>query len=413
MSKDITAILTFRNKENRLKNLEFVLNWLEQTSLVQEIILVEQDREPIFHSYFRPKISKLKYLFFYNPNSFNKSIAFNLGSRFSSNEKLFFNDSDIIFDFLSVQNELFHWNFDAMSPYNEVIDLGKTESNSLIEGEKAFNIDNISTIREGICFAGGGFFITKNTYEKIGGFNEDFNSWGGEDDYFSIILEKNSCKLVTIKQKAYHLYHERDIYSTYMNPSYKSNILILESLNALKTEQLHVLNSIRSKSNANLEKFAKCGKGDYFDFKIAFGHKESSNDYTVVNSLNFMGKYQMGFERLQDLGIVKFNGRDYLWENRLDQNIFLNNRILQENVFDLHFADILDRLIKEYSMYINFNINDTKLTLSGMFAGVHLLGFESLDRRLQHSEVRCDDYGTSIDVYLELFSGYKILNYFK
>lgn len=404
---EITAIITFRNKENRFKNLEFILSWLENISTIKEIILIEQDSIPSCNI-LTSNYSKLSYLFFYNPTYFNKSIGFNLGAKFSKNSKLFFTDSDIFFDFTKIEDELLNWDFDVMSPYSKIFDLNLIESNSLITNNKIVLDDLDLPFRKEICIAGGSFFISKEKYLKNGGFNEEFNSWGGEDDYFSIVLDKNSNNLKTFEQKAYHLFHDRDIYSTSTHQFYKSNVSILATLNYLNIKQINTLSSISSKYKSDLESFVECKKGDYFQFKNALGQRESSNNYSIVNTLGFMGKYQFGYERLQDLGLVTLTNDNYIWNNGLSKDIFLNNSALQEKVFDLHCIDILEKLIKNYSNFINFNIKNTKLTLSGMIAGVHLLGFQNLDKRLINEESTNDAYGTNIDNYLEQFSGYKI-----
>lgn len=56
---------------------------------------------------------------------------------------------------------------------------------------------------------------------------------------------------------------------------------------------------------------------DYESFLIALGNRESSGDFTKVNSLGFLGLYQFGEAALIDIGLVnrdtnaydnKFNG---------------------------------------------------------------------------------------------------------
>lgn len=411
MSFNLTAIIAFKNKENRLRNLQYILGWLESLPSIKEIIVVEQDSTSSIYLV-GSKFSKLTHIFVYNPGNFNKSLGFNIGARFATFQKLLFTDSDIIFDFSKIKNELDLWDFDAMSPYSHVIDLDKNDSELVATDPVKFETIKNRPFRDGICFAGGSFFIDKAMYEKLGGFNENFYLWGGEDDFFSTVLEKTCKKTTVINQMSYHLYHERDLTSTYENPFYQSNLSILESARVLETDQIHFLNQIFSKYNSNIEKYLKLNKGGYKEFKAALGERESSNNYSVINSFGFMGKYQLGYDRLFELGLVVLNGTCYDWKNGLDQEKFLENEYLQEVVFDLHFFDVLNRLVRSYSSFINFKINETNLSFSGMFAGVHLLGFESIDKRLKSGEEIKDAYGTSIDTYLELFSGYEIFDYF-
>lgn len=48
--------------------------------------------------------------------------------------------------------------------------------------------------------------------------------------------------------------------------------------------------------------------GTYYDFLQALGKKESSGDYGEINSLNYLGKYQMGESALTDAGYYTPDG---------------------------------------------------------------------------------------------------------
>lgn len=52
------------------------------------------------------------------------------------------------------------------------------------------------------------FACTRNTYNKIGGFDERFKGYGAEDTDFSFTAKKLHVKLKSVDVKAYHQYHE-------------------------------------------------------------------------------------------------------------------------------------------------------------------------------------------------------------
>ena len=54
------------------------------------------------------------------------------------------------------------------------------------------------------------------------------------------------------------------------------------------------------------------------DFLDAIGHKESGNNYTIVNTYGYMGRYQFGASTLKGLGF------------KVTKEEFLNNPALQE-----------------------------------------------------------------------------------
>jgi len=64
------------------------------------------------------------------------------------------------------------------------------------------------TKRNGTTFAGGHFVLSRETYEKIGGWDEQFTGWGREDDFMTHkILIIGHCLLIYSPLKAIHLWH--------------------------------------------------------------------------------------------------------------------------------------------------------------------------------------------------------------
>lgn len=136
---------------------------------------------------------------------------------------------------------------------------------------------------------------------------------------------------------------------------------------------------------------------NYIGFKEALGFKESRGNYSIVNTLGYMGKYQFGTGTLALLGI-----RDSIQ--------FLHSAELQEIVFAANLSRnkwVLRREIKNYS---GLKINGILITESGLLAAAHLAGPGNVKKYLRSkgAAIVKDAYGTSIEDYLNLFSGFDL-----
>ena len=146
------------------------------------------------------------------------------------------------------------------------------------------------------------------------------------------------------------------------------------------------------------QRFGAPGVGQkYTGFKEAVGFKESRGNYSSINTLGYMGKYQFGSGTLALLGIR-------------DSINFLHSSELQETVFAANLARnkwVLRREIKNFS---GTKINGILITESGLLAAAHLAGPGNVKKylRTQGTTVAKDAYGTSIEDYLSLFGGYDL-----
>ena len=132
-------------------------------------------------------------------------------------------------------------------------------------------------------------------------------------------------------------------------------------------------------------------------FLEAIGHRESSNNYSVVNEFGYMGKYQFGRATLKGLGI------------NVTKEEFINNHKLQERAMHmllLHNKKKLKRYIKKYDGKI---IHGILITESGILAAAHLAGQGNVRKFLRNGFVFEDGNGTKMTSYMKQFGGY-ILN---
>ncbi|NNK09856.1 MAG: hypothetical protein HKP08_00795 [Flavobacteriaceae bacterium] len=135
----------------------------------------------------------------------------------------------------------------------------------------------------------------------------------------------------------------------------------------------------------------------YTAYKEALAFKESRGNYKSINTLGYIGKYQFGSGTLALLGVK-------------DTLQFLHSAVLQELVFAANLARnkwVLRREIKEFSGEI---IKGIIITESGLLAAAHLAGPGNVKKYLYtHGKtVTKDAYGTTIENYLNAFSGYDL-----
>ena len=132
-------------------------------------------------------------------------------------------------------------------------------------------------------------------------------------------------------------------------------------------------------------------------FLEAIGHRESSNNYSVVNEFGYMGKYQFGKATLKGLGID------------VTKEEFINDHRLQEKAMHMllsHNRKKLKRYIKKYEGQI---IHGVLITESGVLAAAHLAGQGNVRKFLKNGFVFEDGNGTKMTSYMKQFGGY-ILN---
>jgi len=134
----------------------------------------------------------------------------------------------------------------------------------------------------------------------------------------------------------------------------------------------------------------------YDDFINHIGFMESTNDYTKVNTIGYIGRYQFGKSTLKTL---KYKG---------SINKFLNSPKLQDEYMLKNLKYNKKRLQKYIDKYEGTIIKGVEISESGILAAAHLGGVNSVKRYFKHGKNPKDKYGTSISNYLTKFSGYNL-----
>jgi len=197
---DFSYIICYRHSEERYKNLLKTINWLENFNC--EIVIVEQD----INKKFEFEKCYINYLFTYSEKAFNRSWAFNCGSKITISDIVVFGDCDLIIDPVEFNDSIDYiktTDCQCLSPFKTVIDLKKEESETI-------NLNNWKNIqrnsRVGINLTGGIVIYKKDAFMLLSGWNEDFEGWGGEDDYMSF-KSQAFLKCGVKPYRCYHMWH--------------------------------------------------------------------------------------------------------------------------------------------------------------------------------------------------------------
>lgn len=139
---------------------------------------------------------------------------------------------------------------------------------------------------------------------------------------------------------------------------------------------------------------------DFASFAKRIGILESSNNYTAVNSLGYLGKYQFGALALQDMGLVKegtsLKGLDNPanWTIEGGKQAFLNDPELQEKTF-IRYTTMNFRTLQRIGVLTAQSPPDQ---VAGFLAASHLVGPGGA-KDLMKGNVSADAYGTKSSKY--------------
>ena len=144
---------------------------------------------------------------------------------------------------------------------HQLIDLSGSQRLDFIEqGNLPPNLIKEKINREGIgeyiCFCGGVFLMRKDKYLEIGGMDERFEGWGGEDDAMSIRMVKSDVtRLIRQHQIGFHLWHPRPKNDRYGHQKYLDNIALLRQYQMMTPLEVDRLNKNSAATIGNLAKY--------------------------------------------------------------------------------------------------------------------------------------------------------------
>ena len=225
-----TILMTYRESNpERHKNLMTTVRWLAQEAPEVRLLIVEQDT----HSRLSGTLPHPNYqnFFAYNPHGFNRSWGFNVGARMAQTQVMVFTDADLIVPGqLCPMIDACEHQCPIAKPYENVRDLSEAESEALHQGRwNDVPAGRPDALREKLMIPGGMFAIRSDAFFHVGGWDERFVGWGGEDNALAIKLERARVPMSVLSGTALHLYHPRSD-AQFDQKLYQNNLALLERL---------------------------------------------------------------------------------------------------------------------------------------------------------------------------------------
>lgn len=146
------------------------------------------------------------------------------------------------------------------------------------------------------------------------------------------------------------------------------------------------------------------------------GFRESGNDWTVINSFNYLGEFQFGRSALERVGFGHITPKEF----RKDPSIFPRELQIEAlkalvlcNEIDLN-RKIFKHIDIRYVDFIGKTINGIYITKGGLLAGMHLGGLGGVKSFLiTAGKVDPQDgYGTKVSDYIREFSIYNLSRHY-
>ncbi|MGR9138689.1 galactosyltransferase-related protein (plasmid) [Rhizobium leguminosarum] len=212
-SGSVKIIIPFRavqRHDGRLRNLLTCLKVLsKQTSGPVDVIVVEDDDRPRNREAIRQY--DVSYIHMANPGKFNKAAAINLGANFRAlpDEVYCVLDGDAYLDETFVDRSigsLIDFDCKVLFPYTDMFFIQPEDTERILDSDFSSAMPIAGYVsRSG---PGGCFWVRRETFDAVGGFDAGFSGWGGEDrDFYSRVEAVE--KIVRLPGVFAHLFHER------------------------------------------------------------------------------------------------------------------------------------------------------------------------------------------------------------
>lgn len=259
---DLSYLITYRESgsRDRLDNLLAVLAWLAQWPSI-EVVIIEQDDVPRLDASLPCAGAVLR--FAYNPGLFNKAWGLNVALRFARGSVLAIGDADVIAPHTFALAAQRCREVAAVKPYRTIVDLTPEQSARVRAGEWSWLPERPAAAppsREGqgeyIVFGGGLFLIQREWLLRLGGFDERFRGWGGEDDAMTQKLRRAAVPTEELDgPPALHLWHPRAPKTTFGQPHYTDNRRLLDDYHGYSAAEFARLCEVQRQLMGHLNKY--------------------------------------------------------------------------------------------------------------------------------------------------------------
>jgi len=153
---------------------------------------------------------------YHKDGPFNRSLALNIASIRAENWHVaVFIDSDAYIDPKQLEKaiRLAVDKQKVVLPFNRVVEINEWTTNDILQSGKLLfkpSEEQIDKIRTSETQTQSLFVVVpRNLFEQIGGFDENFVGWGGEDNAFHKAAEIIGGEVIRLEGDVYHLWHQQ------------------------------------------------------------------------------------------------------------------------------------------------------------------------------------------------------------
>lgn len=182
---EVTFIIGHRGLE-RLPHLLLTLQSIAaQRNVSLECIVVEQSASPELKDHMPSWVRYIHTPLPYADMPYCRSWALNVGARLATGKLLVLHDNDMLVpqEYASHLVIIAEDGYEVMNVKRFVFYLSESHSVGVLSGQCAVSSDSPDSVVQNLE-AGASLAITRDAYFAVGGFDESFVGWGGEDNEF-------------------------------------------------------------------------------------------------------------------------------------------------------------------------------------------------------------------------------------
>lgn len=179
---------------------------------------------------------------------FSRSRAINRAASRASGSIFIIADGDIVYDPQLVADSV-RWIEQGrwVIPFSRINRLTQRISRLVIEGEAIWPLETEPDTRDehAAFFVGGLNIVGRGAFERIGGYDERFIGWGGEDEAFAYTMDTLVGEHIRLDGLMYHFWHP--FVGPQGNPHYEHNYRLFERYRAARGNKESMNDLIREK----------------------------------------------------------------------------------------------------------------------------------------------------------------------